>query len=93
MEERLSVTSRAQTRAKDLASNMETAWENERDEQKRLLIKAHNLALDLQEQLKSRDEAFSRERKELVKQFEGERQKWSQERKDKDRKISEVREM
>ncbi|XP_041360782.1 interaptin-like [Gigantopelta aegis] len=86
MEEKLSVTSRAQTRV----SSMETAWEKEREEQKRLLIKAHNLALDLQEQLKSRDEAFSHERKELVKQFEGERQKWSKDRKDKDRKILEL---
>ncbi|XP_046569804.1 COP1-interactive protein 1-like isoform X2 [Haliotis rubra] len=84
MEEKLSLTSRAQTKAKDIHSHMELAWEKERGEQKRLLEDAHNLALDLQQQLKSRDEEYSQERRDLLQQLEVERQAFNKEKRERD---------
>ncbi|XP_046343602.1 trichohyalin-like isoform X2 [Haliotis rufescens] len=84
MEEKLSLTSRAQTKAKDIHSHMELAWEKERTEQKRLLEEAHNLALDLQQQLKSRDEEYSKERRVLLQQLEVERQAYNKEKRERD---------
>jgi len=69
LEEHLGSTSRQQERSKDIQVNMGMAWDKERREQRRLLQEAHTLALDLQEQLRSRDEGFAHERKELVRQM------------------------
>lgn len=90
MEEKLSLTSRAQTKAKDIHSHMELAWEKERTEQKRLLEEAHNLALDLQQQLKSRDEEYSKERRVLLQQLEVERQAYNKEKRERDIAMAEV---
>ncbi|XP_067666411.1 uncharacterized protein [Haliotis asinina] len=84
MEEKLSLTSRAQTKAKDIHSHMELAWEKERVEQKRLLEDAHNLALDLQQQLKSRDEEYNEERRDLLQRLEVERQAFNKEKRERD---------
>jgi hypothetical protein len=46
----------AQSRTKDMQTRMEVAWNRERSEQKRLLTEAHYLAIDLQKQLKYRDD-------------------------------------
>lgn len=70
--------------------NVETAWAQERAQQQTLLAQAHDLALDLQKQLVSRDQEASRARRQLVEQFESERQTWDRERRENDRKLSEV---
>lgn len=89
LEEQLSVASRQQNRAKDIQVNMGITWEKERKEQKRLLAEAHTLALDLQEQLRSRDEAFAHERKELLRQMEGDRLTWTKEKRDTEKRMTE----
>ncbi|CAG5116678.1 unnamed protein product, partial [Candidula unifasciata] len=89
MEERIFSSSRQQERSKDIQVNMGMAWEKERREQRRLLAEAHTLALDLQEQLRSRDEAFAHERKELLHQMENERITLTKEKRDIERKVME----
>lgn len=59
----------AQSRTKDMQSRMEVAWNKERAEQKRLLEEAHGLAMDLQRQLKSRDEDHMQEKRILLDQL------------------------
>ncbi|XP_055872478.1 microtubule-associated protein futsch-like isoform X2 [Biomphalaria glabrata] len=73
LEEQLTCTSRQQERSKDIQVNMGMAWEKERREQRRLLGEAHTLALDLQEQLRAREETAAHERKELIRQMESDR--------------------
>jgi len=90
LEEQVHMTSRQQTRSKDIQVNMGLAWDKERREQRRLLEEAHTLALDLQEQLRARDEAFAHERKELLRQMEADRQNWARERRDTERKLTEL---
>lgn len=90
LEEKLSVHSKAQARTRDVQSKLEVTWEKERAEQKRLLIEAHNLALDLQQQLRSRDEASANELKELEMRFDQERLKWETEKRESEKKIQEV---
>ncbi|XP_052250522.1 myosin-11-like isoform X2 [Dreissena polymorpha] len=70
LDEQLSVFIHAQSRSKDTQYRMEIAWEKERAEQKRLLTEAHQLAMDLQEQLQRRDEEHARERRNLLDQLE-----------------------
>ncbi|XP_069106390.1 uncharacterized protein [Argopecten irradians] len=69
LQEQLAMISQAQNRTKNMQNRMEVAWEQERSEQKRLLAEAHALALDLQSQLKARDEEYVKERKMLIEQL------------------------
>ncbi|CAC5380446.1 unnamed protein product [Mytilus coruscus] len=69
LEERLAMINNAQSRTKDMQSRMEVAWNRERAEQKRLLSEAHNLAMDLQQQLKSRDDERLHEKRALLEQL------------------------
>ncbi|XP_029633282.1 protein CROWDED NUCLEI 4 [Octopus sinensis] len=63
-------------------------WEKERSEQKRLLTEAHNLAMDLQQQLKTRDEAYSKERKQLMNRLESERDTWEKKKIELEKKLA-----
>ncbi|GAB1599791.1 uncharacterized protein LOC106879862 [Argonauta hians] len=65
-------------------------WEKERSEQKRLLTEAHNLAMDLQQQLKTRDEAYSKERKQLLNRLEIEREAWDKKRIELEKNLAEL---
>ncbi|VDI00770.1 Hypothetical predicted protein [Mytilus galloprovincialis] len=69
LEERLAMINNAQSRTKDMQSRMEVAWNRERAEQKRLLSEAHNLAMDLQQQLKGRDDERLHEKRALLEQL------------------------
>ncbi|CAL1537257.1 unnamed protein product, partial [Lymnaea stagnalis] len=90
LEEQLSCTSRQQERSKDIQVNMGMAWEKERREQRRILAEAHTLALDLQEQLRSREETSSHERKELIRQMESERLNFAKMQRDTEKKMVEL---
>jgi TPP-dependent pyruvate/acetoin dehydrogenase alpha subunit len=59
----------AQSRTKDMQTRMEVAWNRERSEQKRLLTEAHYLAIDLQKQLKYRDDEHLQEKRVLLDQL------------------------
>ncbi|KAK3088191.1 hypothetical protein FSP39_015959 [Pinctada imbricata] len=89
LEEKLSMASYNQSRTKDMQSRMETAWESERNEQRRLLNEAHSLALELQRSIRTREEEFAQERKALLEQMKrmrkelDEEQLGRQEKKDK----------
>ena len=67
-----------------------TLWEKERNEQKRLLTEAHNLAVDLQQQLKSRDEVHSKEKKHLLNRLESERISWEKKKSELEKRIAGV---
>ncbi|GFN85420.1 sporulation-specific protein 15-like isoform x2, partial [Plakobranchus ocellatus] len=73
LREHISCNSKQEERSKDIQVNMGLAWEKERGEQRRILQEAHTLALDLQEQLRTRDEASAHDRKELLREMEAER--------------------
>ncbi|KAK3766362.1 hypothetical protein RRG08_044547 [Elysia crispata] len=90
LREHISCSSKEEGRSKDIQVNMGLAWEKERGEQRRLLQEAHTLALDLQEQLRTRDEASAHDRKELVCQLEIERQSLIKTRRDWERRAAEA---
>ncbi|XP_059146246.1 trichohyalin-like isoform X2 [Physella acuta] len=90
LEEQLSCTSRQQERSKDIQVNMGMAWEKERREQRRLLGEAHTLALDLQEQLRSREETSAHERKELIRQMESDRLTFAKMTKETEKRMTEL---
>ncbi|GFS20264.1 coiled-coil domain-containing protein 165 [Elysia marginata] len=90
LREHISCSSREEDRSKDIQVNMGLAWEKERGEQRRLLQEAHTLALDLQEQLRTRDEASSHDRKELVRELETERQNLAKIRRDWEKRTAEI---
>ncbi|RUS71400.1 hypothetical protein EGW08_020841, partial [Elysia chlorotica] len=90
LREHISCNSKEETRCKDIQVNMGLAWEKERGEQRRLLQEAHTLALDLQEQLRTREEASAHDRKELSRQLEAERQSLFKIRRDWEKKVAEV---
>ncbi|PVD32469.1 hypothetical protein C0Q70_07908 [Pomacea canaliculata] len=69
---------------------LEAAWAKERANQQRLLAQAHDLALDLQKQLQSRDQEAAKSRRLLAEQLETEKQAWDKERREKDKLLSEL---
>ena len=73
-----------------MQSRMEVAWESERGEQKRLLKEAHELAMDLQRQLKCRDDEHSRERKVLLEQLKKLRKELDEEQLMREKRINQV---
>ncbi|KAK6168105.1 hypothetical protein SNE40_021998 [Patella caerulea] len=90
LQEQLTLTTQVQSKVRDKQSSMETTWEKERSEQKRLLTEAHSLALDLQQQIKARDAEFSTNRRDLLKQVDLERQNYERERKVKEKALADL---
>lgn len=73
-----------------MQSRMEVAWESERAEQKRLLNEAHELAMDLQRQLKCRDDEHSRERRALLEQLKKLRKELDEEQMLREKRLKQV---
>nr|KAG5686675.1 hypothetical protein BaRGS_025994 [Batillaria attramentaria] len=69
---------------------METAWAKERAQQQRLLAEAHDLALDLQRQLQSRDQEATQNQRQLAEKFEADRQTWEKERQSQNKLLQEM---
>lgn len=90
LEEKLDTVAYSQYRTKDMQSRMEVAWESERAEQKRLLNEAHELAMDLQRQLKCRDDEHSRERKALLEQLKKLRKELDEEQMLREKRLKQV---
>jgi len=90
LQEKLIMVTQAQDRTKDMQNRMEVAWERERSEQKRLLAEAHGLALDLQSQLKARDNEYARDRRMLLDQLKRLRTEIDEEQLCRDSRLSEV---
>nr|XP_034302400.1 myosin-9-like [Crassostrea gigas] len=90
LEEKLETVAYSQYRTKDMQSRMEVAWESERAEQKRLLNEAHELAMDLQRQLKCRDDEHSRERRALLEQLKKLRKELDEEQMLREKRLKQI---
>ncbi|KAK3610093.1 hypothetical protein CHS0354_032188 [Potamilus streckersoni] len=86
IEEALALMAQSKCKSQDIQHRVESTWEKERAEQKRLLMEAHDLAIDLQKQLEERDQAFAEERRKLLVEIEAHRKQYDTEKADKEKK-------
>ncbi|XP_048386966.1 uncharacterized protein KIAA0408-like isoform X2 [Stegostoma tigrinum] len=63
---------------------------SERKEQKQLLANIHSAAMDLKKQLETSERNWSKEKMELLEQFDHERKQWESQLKDMQRKIEQI---
>ncbi|KAL5014691.1 hypothetical protein ScPMuIL_008961 [Solemya velum] len=84
LDERVTLSHEKQSRNKDMQYHTEISWDKERNEQKRLLAEAHDVALTLQQQLHARDENYFHERSELINQSKSDKMELDKERREKD---------
>ncbi|KAL3891792.1 hypothetical protein ACJMK2_004039 [Sinanodonta woodiana] len=86
IEEALALMAQSKCKSQDIQHRVESTWENERAEQKRLLMEAHKLAIDLQKQMEERDQAFAEEKRKMREEIGAYRKKYETEKADKEKK-------